>query len=159
MHWFFLGWHSPTVTCILALQPGLFSKNRQEYYPIPKSGTIHWIASGRGPGMWAQQEQHSPARICGTIHWITSGRGPGMWAQQEQHSPARIYSDWSRKFEEPWQSRPRDWRGVRALFSPRPHQRTCQDPLTRQGGDALNSLGPISLALDLSLKFTLQKIC
>ena len=25
-------------------------------------------------------------------------------------------SEWSRKFEEPWQSRPRDWRGVGQFF-------------------------------------------
>ena len=25
-------------------------------------------------------------------------------------------SEWSRKFEEPWQSRPRDWRGVGHVF-------------------------------------------
>ena len=25
-------------------------------------------------------------------------------------------SEWSRKFEEPWQSRPRDWRGVGQVF-------------------------------------------
>jgi hypothetical protein len=30
-------------------------------------------------------------------------------------------SEWSRKFEEPWQSRPRDWRGVGQVF--------LQDPL------------------------------
>ena len=26
-------------------------------------------------------------------------------------------SEWSHKFEEPWQSRPRDWRGVGQFFS------------------------------------------
>ena len=29
----------------------------QEYSMILKSGTIHWIASQWGPGMWAQQER------------------------------------------------------------------------------------------------------
>ena len=43
---FFLRWHSPIVTCILALHRGLFSLNCHEYNMIPKSGTIHWIASG-----------------------------------------------------------------------------------------------------------------
>jgi hypothetical protein len=36
------------------------------------------------------------------------------------------------KFEEPGQEGGAD-------FSPRPRQRACQDPLTRQGGDALRS--------------------
>jgi hypothetical protein len=58
-----------------------------------------------------------------------------MWAQQEQRSPGRIVSGAGSlkspdKFEEPWQ----EWRDN---FSPRPRQRACQDPLTRQGGDAL----------------------
>jgi hypothetical protein len=39
-------------------------------------------------------------------------------------------SEWSQKFEEPWQE---GW----ACFSPRPRQRACQGPLTRQGADAL----------------------
>ena len=39
-----------------------------------------------------------------------------MWAQQEQRSPAIEDSEWNRKFEEPWQSRPRDWRGVGQVF-------------------------------------------
>ena len=81
MHWIFLGWHSPTVTCILALQPGLFSKNCHEYYLVPKSGTIHKIASGWGPGMWAQQEQRSPTRIVSGARSLKShgcqGRGIG----------------------------------------------------------------------------------
>ena len=47
-------------------------------------------------------------------------------------------SEWSRKFEEPWLSRARDWRGVGHFFSARPRQRACQDPLTRQGGNALS---------------------
>jgi hypothetical protein len=32
----------------------------------------------------------------------------------------RVDSEWSQKFEEPWPSRPRDWRGVGQVFSPRP---------------------------------------
>jgi hypothetical protein len=60
-----------------------------------------------------------------------------MWAQQEQRSPARIVSGAGSlkspdKFEEPGQE---GW----SKFSPRPHQRACQDPLTRQGGDALRA--------------------
>ena len=39
-------------------------------------------------------------------------------------------SEWSRKFEEPWLSRPRGLERGGALFSPRPSQRACQDPLT-----------------------------
>jgi hypothetical protein len=41
-------------------------------------------------------------------------------------------SEWSRKFEEPGQE-------GGAKFSPKPRQRACQDPLTRQGGGALMS--------------------
>jgi hypothetical protein len=39
---------------------------------ILKSVTIHWIASGWGPGRWAQQEQRSPARIVSTAGSLTS---------------------------------------------------------------------------------------
>jgi hypothetical protein len=52
-----------------------------------------------------------------------------MWAQQEQRSPARIVSE-AGSLKSPGK------RGG-ANFSPRPRQRACQDPLTRQGGDAL----------------------
>jgi hypothetical protein len=52
-----------------------------------------------------------------------------MWAQQEQRSPARIVSG-AGSLKSPGK------RGG-AGFSPRPCQRACQDPLTRQGGDAL----------------------
>ena len=52
-----------------------------------------------------------------------------MWAQQEQRSPARIVSG-AGSLKSPGK------RGG-AYFSPRPCQRACQDPLTRQGGDAL----------------------
>ena len=48
-------------------------------------------------------------------------------------------SEWSRKFEEPWQSRARDWGGVGQFFSPRPRQMACQVPSMRQGGDALTN--------------------
>ena len=61
-----------------------------------------------------------------------------MWAQQGAMR-TRKDSEWKGKFEEPmaWQSRPRLWKGVGHVFPPRPRQRACQDPLTRQGGDAL----------------------
>ena len=59
------------VTCIRALQPGIFSKNCQEYHMIPKSGTIHWIASGCGHGMWAQQEQPLQENGCKTYKRLT----------------------------------------------------------------------------------------
>jgi hypothetical protein len=65
----------------------------------------------------------------GTIHWIASGWGPGMWAQQEQCSPARIVSG-AGSLKSPGKRGGVD-------FSPRLRQRACQDPLTRQGGDAL----------------------
>jgi hypothetical protein len=52
-----------------------------------------------------------------------------MWAQQEQRSPARIVSGVG-SLKSPGK------RGG-AIFSSRPRQRTCQYPLTRQGGDAL----------------------
>jgi hypothetical protein len=52
-----------------------------------------------------------------------------MRAQQEQRSPARIVSG-AGSLKIPGK------RGG-ADFSPRPRQRACQDPLTRQGGDAL----------------------
>ena len=48
----------------------------------------------------------------------TSGWGqkePGMWAQQGATLTCED-SEWSPKFEEPWQSRPRDWRGVGHVF-------------------------------------------
>ena len=111
MHWIFLGWHSPTVTCILALQPGLFSKNCQKYYMIPKSGTIHWIASGWSPGMWAQLEQRSPARI-------VSGAG-------RLKSPGNQ----GRRIGEGWDT-----------FFSKAASKGLPRPLTRQGGDALSSL-------------------
>jgi hypothetical protein len=47
-------------------------------------------------------------------------------------------SEWSRKFEEPWASLKSTGKRGGADFSPRPRQRTCQDPLTQQGGDALS---------------------
>ena len=59
-----------------------------------------------------------------------------MWAQQRA-TLTREDSEWSRKFEERWQFEERDWKKGGACFSPRPRQRACQDPLTRQGGDAL----------------------
>ena len=55
----------------------------------------------------------------------------------EQCSPARIVSDkenlkspgnQGRVYGEGW-----------SMFYPRPRQRACQDPLTRQGGDALTT--------------------
>ena len=52
-----------------------------------------------------------------------------MWAQQEQRSPGRIVSG-AGSLKSPGKKGGAD-------FSPRPHQRACQDPLTRQGGDAL----------------------
>jgi hypothetical protein len=54
-----------------------------------------------------------------------------MWAQQEQRSPARIVSG-AGSLKSPGK------RGG-ADFSPRLRQRACQDPLTRQGGDALRA--------------------
>ena len=71
----------------------------------------------------------------GTIHWITSGWGPGMWAQQEQRSHGRIVSGVGS-----WRALAVNAKGLERggpLFSARPRQRACQDPLTRQGGDAL----------------------
>ena len=59
MHSIFLGWHSPTVTCILALQPEKMSRiflDSQKWHDSLNR-------KGIGPGMWAQQEQRSPARI------------------------------------------------------------------------------------------------
>jgi hypothetical protein len=56
-----------------------------------------------------------------------------MWAQQEQRSPARIVSG-AGSLKSPGK------RGG-TYFSPRLRQRACQDPLTRQGGDALNVVG------------------
>ena len=53
--------------------------------------------------------------------------------------------EWSRKFEEPWQFEEWDGRGVGHVFSPRPRQRACQYPLTRQGGDALKARGLCTL--------------
>ena len=46
-----------------------------------------------------------------------------------------------------------------ACFSPRPRQRACQDPLTRQGGDALRAsknLGFIKLleSLEIECKYS-----
>ena len=61
-----------------------------------------------------------------------------MWAQQEQCSPARIYSEWSQKFEEPWQSRLRDRRGVGQFCLQGRVKELAKSLLTRQGGDALN---------------------
>ena len=52
-----------------------------------------------------------------------------MWAQQEQRSPGRIVSG-AGSLKSPGKKGGAD-------FSPRPRQRACQDPLTRQGGDAL----------------------
>jgi hypothetical protein len=52
-----------------------------------------------------------------------------MWAQQEQRSPAMIVSG-AGSLKSPGK------RGG-AGFSPRPRQRACQDPLTRQGANAL----------------------
>jgi hypothetical protein len=52
-----------------------------------------------------------------------------MWAQQEQRSPGRIVSG-AGSLKSPGK------RGG-ADISPRPSQRACQDPLARQGGDAL----------------------
>jgi hypothetical protein len=52
-----------------------------------------------------------------------------MWAQQEQRSPSRIVSR-AGSLKSPGKRGGVD-------FSPRPHQRACQVPLTRQGGDAL----------------------
>jgi hypothetical protein len=54
-----------------------------------------------------------------------------MWAQQEQRSPARIVSG-AGSLKSPGKRGGTD-------FSPRPRQRACQDPLTRQGGDALTT--------------------
>ena len=42
-------------------------------------------------------------------------------------------SEWNWKFEELWQSRLWDWRGVRQFFPPRPRQKACQVPSTLQG--------------------------
>ena len=87
----------------------LFSpKNCQEYSIIPKSGTIHWIASGcMGP------------------------RNVGV----ARATLTREDSEWSWKFEEPWQSRPRDWRGVGHAFIQGRVKglAACQVPLARQG--------------------------
>ena len=52
-----------------------------------------------------------------------------MWAQQEQRSPGRIVSG-AGSLKSPGKKGGAD-------FSPRPRQRACQGPLTRQGGDAL----------------------
>ena len=70
----------------------------------------------------------------------TSGRGQkelGMWAQQGA-TLTREDSEWSRKFEEPWQFEERDWRGVGHAFL-QGRVKGTQDPLTRQGGDALSA--------------------
>jgi hypothetical protein len=57
-----------------------------------------------------------------------------MWARQEQRSPSRIVSG-AGSLKSPGK------RGG-ADFTPRPRQRACQDPLTRQGGDALSPQTP-----------------
>ena len=52
-----------------------------------------------------------------------------MWAHQEQRSPARIVSG-AGSLKNP----SNQGRGIReggAIFSPKPRQRACQDPLTR----------------------------
>jgi len=54
-----------------------------------------------------------------------------MWAQQEQRSPARIVSG-AGSLKSPGK------RGGADFFS-KAGQRACQDPLTRQGGDALRA--------------------
>ena len=45
------------------------------------------------------------------------------WMRSRNVGAARVTltrgdSEWSRKFEEPWQSRPRDWREVGQVFLP-----------------------------------------
>ena len=77
----FQGGTPPLLLAYLLFNQEYSRKNGQEYYMIPKSGTIHWIASGWGPGIWAQQEQHSLARIVSGAGSLKSpgnqGRGIG----------------------------------------------------------------------------------
>ena len=42
-------------------------------------------------------------------------------------------SEWSRKFEEPWQSRPWDWRGVGVGFSPKAVLKGLPSPFNAAG--------------------------
>ena len=85
----FLGWHSPIVTCIPALQPEKLS----EIFPV-------MICN-------APNSQHDSLNR----KWIRP-RNVGAARATLTHKD----SEWSQKFEEPWQSRPRDWRGVRQVF-------------------------------------------
>ena len=62
-----------------------------------------------------------------------------MWAQQGAML-TRKDSEWKGKFEEPWQSRPRLWREVGHVFLQGRVEGLAQDPLTRQGGDALRGV-------------------
>jgi hypothetical protein len=64
----------PPLPCILALQPCIMSGIFLKVLLILKSVTIHSIASGRGPGMWAQQKQRSPGRI---VSGARSLKSPG----------------------------------------------------------------------------------
>ena len=58
-----------------------------------------------------------------------------MWAQQEQRSPRRIVSGVG-SLKSPGNQEAGLERGG-PIFSPRLHQRACQVPSTRHGGDAL----------------------
>ena len=83
----FLGRHSPTFTCILALQPGIFSKMSGIF-----SSSQKWHNSLNRK--WMRTRNVGAARATLT----------------------REDSEWSRKFEEPCRSRPWDWRGVGQFF-------------------------------------------
>jgi hypothetical protein len=74
-----------------------------------------------------------------------------MWAQQEQRSLARIVSG-AGSLKSPGK------RGG-ADFSPKSRQRACQDPLTRQGGDALIGVTFIEGGLYSTSPLIIELLC
>ena len=84
-------WHSPTVTCMLALQPEILLG----IFPVmtvnaPDSQKWHKSLNRK----WMRSRNVGAARATLT----------------------REDSEWSWKFGEPWQARPHDWRGVGQVF-------------------------------------------